>query len=146
MLALDGSENKNNLGANAILGVSMAACKAGAAHKGNFSQVTSRLNFCRPVQTTTYARHLSLKKLLKFQGRAQKYSENSFPSFWNWPLKKPNFLFLQIKNWIETTVLNLSLSTRLKMLNYSILFVASVECYHLRLGLMIIKNIVGWYT
>jgi len=34
MLALDGSENKNNLGANAILGVSMAACKAGAAHKG----------------------------------------------------------------------------------------------------------------
>ena len=34
MLKLDGSENKENLGANAILGVSMAACKAGAAHKG----------------------------------------------------------------------------------------------------------------
>merc|ERR1712018_572139 len=34
MLKLDGTENKNNLGANAILGVSMAACKAGAAHKG----------------------------------------------------------------------------------------------------------------
>merc|ERR1712088_1283640 len=34
MLKLDGTENKNNLGANAILGVSMAVCKAGAAHKG----------------------------------------------------------------------------------------------------------------
>merc|ERR1711881_808849 len=34
MLSLDGTDNKNNLGANAILGVSMAVCKAGAAHKG----------------------------------------------------------------------------------------------------------------
>merc|ERR1719431_1619552 len=34
MLALDGTENKNKLGANAVLGVSMAVCKAGAAHKG----------------------------------------------------------------------------------------------------------------
>jgi hypothetical protein len=34
MLKLDGTENKSKLGANAILGVSMAVCKAGAAHKG----------------------------------------------------------------------------------------------------------------
>merc|ERR1712002_492051 len=34
MLKLDGTENKNSLGANAVLGVSMAVCKAGAAHKG----------------------------------------------------------------------------------------------------------------
>merc|ERR1711963_785848 len=34
MLKLDGTDNNNNLGANAILGVSMAVCKAGAAHKG----------------------------------------------------------------------------------------------------------------
>merc|ERR1712088_760801 len=34
MLALDGTENKAKLGANAILGVSMAVYKAGAAHKG----------------------------------------------------------------------------------------------------------------
>jgi len=33
MLKLDGTDNKSNLGANAILGVSMAVCKAGAAHK-----------------------------------------------------------------------------------------------------------------
>lgn len=34
MLKLDGTENKSKLGANAILGVSLAACKAGAVHKG----------------------------------------------------------------------------------------------------------------
>nr|ALS04689.1 enolase [Pseudodiaptomus poplesia] len=34
MLKLDGTDNKSKLGANAILGVSMAVCKAGAAHKG----------------------------------------------------------------------------------------------------------------
>lgn len=34
MLELDGTENKAKLGANAILGVSMAACMAGAAAKG----------------------------------------------------------------------------------------------------------------
>ena len=33
MLKLDGTPNKSKLGANAILGVSMAACKAGAAEK-----------------------------------------------------------------------------------------------------------------
>ena len=40
MLKLDGTENKNKLGANAILGVSMAACKAGAAHKGDLTHLT----------------------------------------------------------------------------------------------------------
>lgn len=34
MLDLDGTENKSKLGANAILGVSLAVCKAGAAKKG----------------------------------------------------------------------------------------------------------------
>lgn len=34
MLGLDGTENKGSLGANAILGVSLACCKAGAAQKG----------------------------------------------------------------------------------------------------------------
>ncbi|CAJ0581622.1 unnamed protein product, partial [Mesorhabditis spiculigera] len=34
MLALDGTDNKNVLGANAILGVSLAVCKAGAVRKG----------------------------------------------------------------------------------------------------------------
>jgi len=34
MLDLDGTENKSKLGANAILGVSMACCRAGAAQKG----------------------------------------------------------------------------------------------------------------
>ena len=34
LLSIDGTENKDNLGANAILGVSMAICRAGAAKKG----------------------------------------------------------------------------------------------------------------
>jgi enolase len=34
MLELDGTENKSKLGANAILGVSMACCRAGAAQEG----------------------------------------------------------------------------------------------------------------
>jgi len=34
MLKLDGTDNKNKFGANAILGVSLAAAKAGAAEKG----------------------------------------------------------------------------------------------------------------
>jgi len=34
MLALDGTDNKGKLGANAILAVSLAVCKAGAAEKG----------------------------------------------------------------------------------------------------------------
>uniref|UniRef100_A0A646QF10 Enolase n=1 Tax=Hemiscolopendra marginata TaxID=943146 RepID=A0A646QF10_9MYRI len=34
MIASDGTENKSKFGANAILGVSLAVCKAGAAHKG----------------------------------------------------------------------------------------------------------------
>ncbi|XP_055686514.1 enolase [Lutzomyia longipalpis] len=34
MLKLDGTENKSKFGANAILGVSLAVCKAGAAAKG----------------------------------------------------------------------------------------------------------------
>ena len=33
MISLDGTENKSNLGANAILGVSMAVCRAGALSK-----------------------------------------------------------------------------------------------------------------
>ncbi len=34
MISLDGTENKSNLGANAIVGVSMAVCRAGAGAKG----------------------------------------------------------------------------------------------------------------
>ncbi|VDK72466.1 unnamed protein product [Litomosoides sigmodontis] len=34
LLQLDGTENKSKFGANALLGVSLAVCKAGAAHKG----------------------------------------------------------------------------------------------------------------
>lgn len=34
MIKLDGTENKSKFGANALLGISLAVCKAGAAKKG----------------------------------------------------------------------------------------------------------------
>ncbi|KAJ2372417.1 phosphopyruvate hydratase [Coemansia sp. RSA 2607] len=56
MLKLDGTPNKSKLGANAILGVSLAAAKAGAAHKGvplyqHFRDLSGRSNekFVLPV-------------------------------------------------------------------------------------------------
>lgn len=47
MLKKDGTDNKTNMGANAILGVSLAAAKAGAASKGvPLYQVNKVLVFC----------------------------------------------------------------------------------------------------
>jgi len=54
MIQLDGTENKGKLGANAILGVSMAACKAGAGAKGiplyrHISHLAGNKNILLPV-------------------------------------------------------------------------------------------------
>jgi enolase len=54
MLELDGTENKASLGANAILGVSMAVCKAGAVHKGvplyrHIADLAGTKQICMPV-------------------------------------------------------------------------------------------------
>ncbi|MFQ5887474.1 MAG: phosphopyruvate hydratase, partial [Candidatus Hydrothermarchaeales archaeon] len=54
MIELDGTENKSNLGANAILGVSMAVCRAGAAaEKSSLFQYIARIcdvgDFVLPV-------------------------------------------------------------------------------------------------
>ncbi len=51
MIALDGTENKGRLGANAILGVSLAAAKAAAAHKGEplFQSIATVADFELPV-------------------------------------------------------------------------------------------------
>jgi len=54
MLKLDGTENKSKLGANAILGVSLAACKAGAAKQGiplyqYIAQLAGNTNIILPV-------------------------------------------------------------------------------------------------
>lgn len=42
---LDGTKNKTKLGANAILGVSLAVAKAGAAKKVCYHQLSSTVNF-----------------------------------------------------------------------------------------------------
>lgn len=54
MLQLDGTENKSKLGANAILGVSLAVCKAGAAKKGvplykHIADLAGNTNIILPV-------------------------------------------------------------------------------------------------
>jgi len=54
MLKLDGTDNKDKLGANAILGVSMAVCRAGAAEKGiplfkHISELAGNNNIVLPV-------------------------------------------------------------------------------------------------
>lgn len=50
MLAKDGTDNKTNMGANAILGISLAAAKAGAASKNvPLYQVTPPLPRPLPV-------------------------------------------------------------------------------------------------
>ncbi|KAK3518909.1 hypothetical protein QTP70_014916 [Hemibagrus guttatus] len=54
MLELDGTENKSKFGANAILGVSLAVCKAGAAEKGvplfrHIADLTGNKNVILPV-------------------------------------------------------------------------------------------------
>jgi len=54
LLSLDGTDNKGKLGANAILGVSMAACKAAAAEKGvplyrHIADLAGNTNILLPV-------------------------------------------------------------------------------------------------
>uniref|UniRef100_A0A1W7RB61 Enolase n=1 Tax=Hadrurus spadix TaxID=141984 RepID=A0A1W7RB61_9SCOR len=54
MIDLDGTENKAKFGANAILGVSLAVCKAGAAHKGvplykHIADLAGNTNIVLPV-------------------------------------------------------------------------------------------------
>jgi len=54
MLSLDGTKNKSKLGANAILGVSIAVCKAGAAEKGvplyrHIADLAGRKDIIMPV-------------------------------------------------------------------------------------------------
>lgn len=54
LIELDGTENKKNLGANAILGVSLAICKAGAGEKGcplyrYIAEISGNNNIVLPV-------------------------------------------------------------------------------------------------
>jgi len=61
MIALDGTENKSKLGANAILAVSMAVCRAGAAAK-KISLYRHIRDLCDPslqgVATTKQSKHV----------------------------------------------------------------------------------------
>ena len=58
MIKLDGTVNKSNLGANAILAISIACCKAGAAKKGlplykYIAELAENRELCIPVPAFT---------------------------------------------------------------------------------------------
>ncbi len=64
MIALDGTENKSKLGANAILGVSLAVCRAGAAsNKVSLYQHIADLSGY-PLLTTNYKLPLAMFNIL----------------------------------------------------------------------------------
>ena len=67
MIKLDGTDNKGKLGANAILAVSLAAAKAGAAEKGVplYEHIADLAGNTKLVRTYEYRpRHLSRSRSL----------------------------------------------------------------------------------
>lgn len=64
MIELDGTENKSKFGANAILGVSLAVCKAGAAEKGvplyrHIADLAGNPDLVLPVPVSVFVLNLS---------------------------------------------------------------------------------------
>src|SRR5690606_11953748 len=82
LIELDGSENKSNLGANAILGVSLACAKAGAEVAG--------LPLYRYLGGT-YARRLPVPLMNILNGGAHADNNVDFQEFMVVPLGAPSF-------------------------------------------------------
>ena len=85
MIGLDGTENKSNLGANAILGVSMAVCKAGALELGlPFYQYISKIiNF--------YEMSLPIPQMNVINGGKHAGIDNDFQEHMIMPIKADSF-------------------------------------------------------
>jgi len=82
MISLDGTSNKSKLGANAILGVSMAVAKAAAAHAG--------LPLYRYIGGT-FARELPVPMMNIINGGAHADNNIDFQEFMILPVSAPNF-------------------------------------------------------
>ncbi|TGM48526.1 phosphopyruvate hydratase [Leptospira biflexa] len=82
MIALDGTANKSKLGANAILGVSMAVAKAAAVHAG--------LPLYRYIGGT-FARELPVPMMNIINGGAHADNNIDFQEFMILPVSAPNF-------------------------------------------------------
>lgn len=75
MLDLDGTDNKSKLGANAILAVSLAVCKAGAAHKNvplykHIAELAGNKDVILPVPVSSFnnSSNIYLFRQLAFSG------------------------------------------------------------------------------
>eukprot|EP00063_Salmo_salar_P082471 XP_014057306.1 PREDICTED: beta-enolase-like [Salmo salar] len=71
MIEMDGTENKSQFGANAILGVSLAICKAGAAEKGvplyrHIADLAGNTELVLPVPVSSLPLHFHLYFHLTF--------------------------------------------------------------------------------
>src|SRR6478736_89784 len=90
MIALDGTATKSRLGANALLGVSMAALKAGAASAGQ--PLYARINeiaFPDPGSRAPYSLPVPMMNILN--GGAHADSNVDFQEFMVMPLGFPSF-------------------------------------------------------
>ena len=79
---LDGTENKSKLGANAILGVSLAVCKAGASQKGvplyrHIADLAGNSDVILPVPAFN-----PLYASVQFSGQKLKTCNNECPFYW----------------------------------------------------------------
>ncbi|XDD48084.1 phosphopyruvate hydratase [Leptospira sp. WS39.C2] len=82
MISLDGTANKSKLGANALLGVSMAVAKAAATHSG--------LPLYRYIGGT-FARELPVPMMNIINGGAHADNNIDFQEFMILPVSAPNF-------------------------------------------------------
>ena len=109
MLALDGTENKSKLGANAILPVSMAVCRAGATAKkiSLYKYIAELANYSLP--TTHYQLPLAMFNILEGGVHTDNKTNTGIQEFMVVPKKGDfserlvlcNKIFLNLKNIIE---------------------------------------------
>lgn len=88
LLALDDTQNKSRLGANAILGVSMAVCRAGAASRGMplYEYIASRFG-----RKAGGSHVLPVPAFNIINGGAHAGNKLDFQEYMVWPLKARSF-------------------------------------------------------
>jgi len=108
MIKLDGTENKSKLGANAVLAVSMAVCRAGATTK-NFPlwKYLSQLMEVRLPSMPIVKLSLPVPSVLMIEGGAHAGNELDFQEFMILPQVKPFSKALQIASEIYQELKNI---------------------------------------
>ncbi|KAJ6658765.1 hypothetical protein lerEdw1_019686 [Lerista edwardsae] len=96
MLEMDGSENKSKFGANAILGVSLAVCKAGAAEKGvplyrHIADLAGNQEVILPVPYLSAFGFITLKAFNVINGGSHAGNKLAMQEFMILPVGAENF-------------------------------------------------------